>query len=79
MDFDFSASTVYWIEQSEKKIQRARIGDNVATKIVNVMVQGLEFSPKIALDWVGRKIYWASQGECDISLSLHDERNFGVR
>ena len=31
-------------------------------KIVNVMEQGLEYSSKIAVDWVGRKIYWASQG-----------------
>lgn len=31
-------------------------------KIVNVMEEGLEYSSKIAVDWVGRKIYWASQG-----------------
>ena len=72
LDFDFKSSMIYWAEQSEKKIQRARFGQNAATKIVNVMERGLEYASKIAVDWVGRKIYWASQGTRGILLSLHD-------
>ena len=62
LDFDFITSMIYWAEQSERKIQRARIGQNAATKIYNVMEQGVEYASRIAVDWIGRKIYWASQG-----------------
>ena len=48
------------------KIQRARIQDNAAPKIVDVN-NGLEDQSYIAVDWVGRKIYWAKQGKRDIS------------
>lgn len=72
LDFDFVESMIYWAEQSEKKIQRARIGQNAATKIDNVMDQGVEHASRIAVDWIGRKIYWASQGTCYISLHFHD-------
>jgi len=70
LDFDIKTSMIYWTEQSEKKIQRARIGGNTSSKIINVMEQGLQRLSKIAVDWVGRKIYWASQGTRYISLSL---------
>lgn len=70
LDFDIKTSMIYWTEQSEKKIQRARIGANTSSKIINVMEQGLKRLSKIAVDWVGRKIYWASQGTRYISLSL---------
>ena len=72
LDFDVKTSMIYWTEQSEKKIQRAQFGRNTSTKIVNVMEKGLEYTSRIAVDWVGRKIYWANQGMGDISLRLHD-------
>lgn len=62
LDFDFKTSMIYWTEQSLKKIQRARFDKNAAPKIVNVMQEGLEYSSHIAVDWVGRKIYWGSEG-----------------
>jgi len=53
---------LYWAEQALKKIQKARIEANAAPKIVDVMDKGLEDQSYIAVDWVGRKIYWAKQG-----------------
>ncbi|XP_068726742.1 very low-density lipoprotein receptor-like isoform X2 [Montipora capricornis] len=67
LDFDFKTSSVYWIEKDENKIKRARIGENVALKVVNVLEHGLPDALKIAVDWVGRKIYWGSQGSIEVS------------
>lgn len=62
LDFDFKTSMIYWTEQALRKIQRARIQANAAPKIDDVMENGLEDHSYIAVDWVGRKIYWAKQG-----------------
>lgn len=66
---------IYWTEQSLKKIQRARIERNAAPKIMDVLDRGLDDKPYIAVDWVGRKIYWANQGTLDISLRIFDVEN----
>ena len=71
LDFDFKTSSVYWIEKDENKIKRARIGENVALKVVNVLEHGLPDALKIAVDWVGRKIYWGSQGRAS-NESMYD-------
>ncbi|KAL9950454.1 hypothetical protein ACROYT_G042950 [Oculina patagonica] len=67
LDFDIKTSMIYWTEQSLRKIQRARIQPNAAPKIVDVMDKGLEDTSYIAVDWVGRKIYWANQGSIEVS------------
>ena len=66
---------IYWTEQALKKIQRARIEVSSAPKIVDVMDKGLEDHSYIAVDWVGRKIYWAKQGKRDISFSKYEVKN----
>lgn len=72
LDFDIKTSMIYWTEQALRKIQRARIQANAAPQIFDVMDKGLEDHSYIAVDWVGRKIYWAKQGKRDISLSKHE-------
>lgn len=75
LDFDIKTSMIYWTEQTLKKIQRARIEANAAPKVVDVMDKGLEDHSYIAVDWVGRKIYWAKQGKCVITLSKYEVKN----
>lgn len=72
LDFDIKTSMIYWTEQDLRKIQRARIQANSAPKIDDVMKNGLEDHSYIAVDWVGRNIYWAKQGKRDISLSKYE-------
>ena len=72
LDFDIKTSTIYWTEQDLRKIQRARIQANAAPKIDDVMKNGLEDHSYIAVDWVGRNIYWAKQGKRHISLSKYE-------
>ncbi|XP_068741682.1 low-density lipoprotein receptor-related protein 4-like [Montipora capricornis] len=67
LDFDFKTSSVYWTEKGDNKIKRARIGENVTLKVVKVLEHGLRGALKIAVDWVGRKIYWASKGSIEVS------------
>ena len=71
LDFDFKTSTIYWLETREKKVQRARIGQNVAPKIDNVLENGMPCATKIAVDWVGRKMYWACRGELGPNVPFH--------
>ena len=66
---------IYWTEQTLRKIQRARIEVNAAPKIIDVMDKGLKDTSFIAVDWVGRKIYWANQGTRDILLSKYVVKN----
>ncbi|XP_015779080.1 PREDICTED: low-density lipoprotein receptor-related protein 4-like [Acropora digitifera] len=67
LDFDFKTSTIYWLETREKKVQRARIGQNIAPKVDNVLENGMPCATKIAVDWVGRKMYWACRGAIEVS------------
>ena len=71
LDFDFKTSTIYWLETREKKVQRARIGQNIAPKVDNVLENGMPCATKIAVDWVGRKMYWACRGELGPNVPFH--------
>ena len=62
LDFDIKTSMVYWTEASAQKIQRARLGQNAATNIENVLEHGQKDATCIAVDWVARNMYWATEG-----------------
>ena len=67
MDFDFQNSMVYWTDATKPRgpqtIRRANIDKN-PVKVETVISEGLAQPDGIAVDWVGRKIYWTDIGIC---------------
>ena len=63
LDFDFEKSMVYWTDTAKhgKIIRRANI-KNKPVKIETVLSKDLVRPDGIAVDWVGRKIYWTDTG-----------------
>lgn len=78
LDFDFQSKMVYWTDTSKsstaKTIQRANI-DKVPIKTETVLSEGLTEPADIAVDWVGRKIYWTDLGKNAIEVAELDGSN----
>lgn len=55
LDFDYAEEKLYFCDVSAKTIYRTKVGSTEREKIIRHDSHGLE---GIAVDWVGRKLYW---------------------
>jgi len=55
LDFDYQEEKLYFCDVSAKIIYRTKVGGMEREKIIRHDSHGLE---GIAVDWVGRKLYW---------------------
>lgn len=55
LDFDYAEEKLYFCDVSAKTIYRTKVGSADREKIIRHDSHGLE---GIAVDWVGRKLYW---------------------
>ncbi|ESO82185.1 hypothetical protein LOTGIDRAFT_170222, partial [Lottia gigantea] len=76
IDVDVAWNLIFWTDKSEKKIKRATLPPDatvsgVARTIVSFDVKQPE---GIAVDWVGKNIYWADSLKKTISVAKNDGR-----
>ena len=55
LDFDFVNNDIYFCDVSAKTIFKSKVGSEERTNIIRHDANGLE---GMAVDWVGRKLYW---------------------
>ncbi|XP_033123556.1 protocadherin Fat 4-like [Anneissia japonica] len=77
LDFDFSSSNIYWCDDISHKIQRTQLTGRRAVR--DVVTSNVEEPRGIAVDWVGRKIYWTDTARGVIeSVDLNGENRTAV-
>ena len=60
LSFDVKESKVYWSDISGKMIQRASI--TPGSEVETVIDSGIKKVFGLAVDWIGRKLYWSEEG-----------------
>lgn len=66
VDFDPVENYIYWSDDEEKKIQKAKIDGSDQQ---NVIWTEIQHPDGIALDWIARNIYWTDAGTDRIEIS----------
>lgn len=69
LDFDYSQQLVFWSDQSEDVIRSVRLSDKKSFDVISSNPQSPE---RFAIDWIGRKIYWADTGLNRIEVSNYN-------
>jgi len=70
---DSPASVVYWTDVSQEAISRVTMA--TSSLVVEVVVSTGLISPDgLAVDWIGRKLYWSDSGIKRIEVSDLDGR-----
>ncbi|XP_048587664.1 low-density lipoprotein receptor-related protein 8 isoform X2 [Nematostella vectensis] len=73
LGFDVKESMLYWTDKAATAIQKAKMVPD--TTIETVHETGLVEPAGLAIDWVGRKMYWADPGANTIEVSELDGSN----
>ena len=73
LGFDIEESMVYWTDGLNASIQRAKLAPN--SKIEQVVRTGIVDPSGLAIDWVGKKIYWTDSGSNSILVSEMNGQN----
>lgn len=68
---------VYWTDINQDKIQRANIGTHNQS-LENVIQYNLESPEGIAVDWIGKKLYWTDRIPGKIEVSELNGRNRAI-
>lgn len=69
LDFDIKTRTIYWSDIRAKKIQRVHIDQGLIPKnIEDFVTSDLGVPEDLALDWLGRKLYWTDAGRATINV-----------
>ena len=77
IDIDIEQGMIYWTDIAHDSVQRAKIGTNNNT--FEIVIQfNLESPEGIAIDWIGRKVYWTDRTPGKIEVSELDGRNRAV-
>ncbi|CAN9499060.1 unnamed protein product [Ophioblennius macclurei] len=69
LDFDVSERRIYWTDILAKNISRAYMN---GSSVEHVIEFGLDYPEGIAVDWMGRNIYWADTGTNRIEVARLD-------
>lgn len=72
LDADYSAEMLYFCDVTAKAIYRAPIGGGEKEAIIRHNSLGLE---GIAIDWIGRKLYWLDRHAKHLDVSELDGTN----
>ena len=71
LDYDYREEEIYFCDVSAKTIFKSRVGSEERTNIIRHESNGLE---GMAVDWVGRKLYWLDRHTQHLSVSTLDGR-----
>ena len=77
IDIDIEQGMVYWTDIAHDSVQRAKIGAHNNT-FETVIQFNLESPEGLAIDWIGRKVYWTDRTPGKIEVSELDGRNRAV-
>ncbi|XP_078114054.1 low-density lipoprotein receptor-related protein 5 [Sander vitreus] len=69
LDFDVSERRIYWTDIQAKTISRAYMN---GSSVEHVIEFGLDYPEGMAVDWMGRNIYWADTGTNRIEVARLD-------
>lgn len=69
IDYDPVEGYIYWTDEEETKIQKAKLDGSNQTDVITWEIQ---HSDGIAVDWVGRNIYWTDSGLDHIEVATLD-------
>merc|ERR1712106_830793 len=72
LDYDYDNDEIYFCDVSAKTIFKSKAGSEERTNIIRHNSNGLE---GMAVDWVGRKLYWLDRHTQHLSVSELDGRN----
>ncbi|KAB0404642.1 hypothetical protein E2I00_000650 [Balaenoptera physalus] len=69
LDFDVSNHHIYWTDVSLKTISRAFMN---GSSVEHVIEFGLDYPEGMAVDWMGKNLYWADTGTNRIEVARLD-------
>lgn len=69
LDFDVTERRIYWTDIQGKTISRAYMN---GSSVEHVIEFGLDYPEGMAVDWMGRNIYWADTGTNRIEVARLD-------
>lgn len=69
IDFDYKENRMYFADVSAKTIFRSKIGDEAASTKEPVIRHDSHGLEGVAVDWVGRKLYWLDRHSKNLEVS----------
>lgn len=75
LNFDFEQGMLYWTDGQHDTILRAKMGTIPSSNIESVVSEGIVDATGIAIDWVGKKIYWSDSGSNSILVAETNGKN----
>ena len=66
LDYDYAMEDIYFCDVSAKTIFKSKVGSEERTNIIRHNSNGLE---GMAIDWIGRKIYWLDRHTQHLSVA----------
>ena len=66
LDYDYNMEEIYFCDVSAKTIFKSKVGSEERTNIIRHNSNGLE---GMAIDWIGRKLYWLDRHTQHLSVS----------
>lgn len=77
VDFSYEDGYIFWTDVSVKKIKRIRMtGRPNSRKVEDVVSVGLRKPEGLAVDWVGKKLYWTDRRADDWETNRIEVANF---
>ncbi|PFX32670.1 Low-density lipoprotein receptor-related protein 6 [Stylophora pistillata] len=76
LDFDYAEGLVFWADVGQQKIERVRITGEKSGGIEDIVSFGLKKPEGLAVDWVGKKLYWTDCRDSDWETNRIEVSNF---
>ena len=77
VDFSYEDGYIFWTDVNDEKIKRIRMTESSnSRKVEDVISLGLKKPEGLAVDWVGKKLYWTNCGDSDWETNRIEVANF---
>lgn len=77
VDFSYEDGFIFWTDVSVEKIKRISMtGSPDSRKVEDVVSVGLKKPEGLAVDWVGKKLYWTDCRDSDWETNRIEVANF---
>ncbi|CAC5364883.1 LRP1 [Mytilus coruscus] len=75
LDFYYAEGWIFWTDVMDEKIFRGKILSNSLTQIKPIIDVGLTTTEGLAVDWIGKNIYWVESDLDQIEVAKLDGSN----
>ena len=82
IDFDYAEQLIFWSDSGEENIRSIKLGPDgspeLGSKVQDVISNELGMPESLAVDWIGKKLYWTDTEKTRIEVANYDGSHRGL-